>query len=154
LQFGFGYFYPGPKIERELRELIRRMSKRTRRDTPSNNSITRGFAAVGQPNVAVCLLPGTEIAFDESVNCEPSFGIGILPNKKIGQRLARFRQVNMDNPVAHHDALEFPDGQVVLVTRLCDGQRATVLQLPAGSRAATAEETVVERQLRESSLSI
>ena len=116
--------------------------------TKFRNSITRGFAAVGQPNVAVCLLPGTEIAFDESVECEPSFGIGILPNKKIGQRLARFRQVNMDNPVAHHDALEFPDGQVVLVTRLCDGQRATVLQLPAGSRAATAEETVVERQLR------
>ena len=90
--------------------------------TKFHNSITRGFAAVGQPNVAVCLLPGTEIAFDESVECEPSFGIGILPNKKIGQRLARFRQVNMDNPVAHHDALEFPDGQVVLVTRLCDGQ--------------------------------
>ena len=112
------------------------------------------FAAVGQPNVAVCLLPGTEIAFDESVECEPSFGIGILPNKKIGQRLARFRQVNTDNPVAHHDALEFPDGQVVLVTRLCDGQRATVLQLPAGANAATAEGTVVEPQLRESSLSI
>jgi ABC transporter substrate binding protein len=51
---------------------------------------TRGFAAVGQPNVAVCLLPGTEIAFDENVECEPSFGIGILANKKIGQRLARF----------------------------------------------------------------
>ena len=78
----------------------------------------------------------------------------LLPNKKIGQRLARFRQVNMDNPVAHHDALEFPDGQVVLVTRLCAGQRATVLQLPAGSRAATVEGTVVEPQLRESSLSI
>ena len=109
--------------------------------TKFHNSITRGFAAVGQPNVAVCLLPGTEIAFDESVECQPSFGV--LPNKKIGQRLARFRQVNLDNPVAHHDALEFPDGQVVLVTRLCDGQRATVLQLPAGSRAATAEETVV-----------
>ena len=59
------------------------------------------------------------------------FGTGLLPNKKIGQRLARFRQVNMDNPVAHHDALDFPDGQVVLVTRLCAGQRATVLQLPA-----------------------
>ena len=110
--------------------------------------------AAAQPNVAVCLLPGTEIAFDENVECEPSFGIGILANKKIGQRLARFRQVNMDNPVAHHDALEFPDGQLVLVTRLCDGQRATVLQLPAGARAATAEETVVEPQLRESSLSI
>ena len=80
-----------------------------------------------------------------------AFGGGNLSNKKIGQRLARFRQVNMDNPVAHHDALEFPDGQVVLVTRLCDGQRATVLQLPAGARTATAEETVVEPQLRESS---
>jgi hypothetical protein len=120
--------------------------------TKFHNSITRGFAAVGEPNVAVCLLPGTEIAFDEKVECEPSFGI--LPNKKIGQRLARFRQVNMDKPVAHHDALEFPDGQLVLVTRLCVGQRATVLQLPAGSRAETAEETVVERQLRETSLSI
>ena len=119
-----------------------------------NNSITRGFTAVGHPNVAVCLLPGTEIAFDENVECEPLFGIGILSNKKIGQRLARFRQINMDNPVIHHDALEFPDGQVVLVTRLYDGQRATVLQLPAGARTATAEGTVVEPQVRESSLSI
>jgi hypothetical protein len=104
------------------------------------NSITRGFAAVGEPNVAVCLLPGTEIAFDQNVECEPSFGIG--PNKKIGQRLARFRQINMDNPVAHHDALEFPDGQVVLVTRLCQRQRATVLQLPIAAHPAAAEEAV------------
>ena len=69
--------------------------------------------------------------FDENVEREPSFGIGLLPNEKIGQRLARFRQINMDNPVTHHDALEFPDGQVVLLTRLCVGQCATVLQLPA-----------------------
>jgi hypothetical protein len=121
--------------------------------TKFNRSITRGFAAVGQPNVAVCLLPGTEIAFDENVECEPSLGIGILP-KKIGQRLARFRQVDMDNVVAHHDALEFPDGQVVLVTRLCASQRATVLQLPAGTRAATTEGAVVEPQVRESALSL
>src|SRR5262245_55858566 len=106
--------------------------------TKFNNSITRGFAAVGEPHVAVCLLPGTEVAFDQNVECEPSFGIGILPNKKIGQRLARFRQINMDNAVTHHDALEFPDGQVVLVTRLCEGQRATVLQLPAGTGPSTA----------------
>jgi hypothetical protein len=108
--------------------------------TKFSNSITRGFAAVGEPNVAVCLLPGTEIAFDGNVECEPSFGIGILPNKKIGQRLARFRQINMDNAVTHHDALEFPDGQVVLLTRLCEGQRATVLQLPAGTHAAAESE--------------
>src|ERR1700752_5442768 len=64
------------------------------------NSITRGFAAAGEPHVAVCLLPGTEIAFDENVECEPSFGIGILPNNKIGQRLPRFRQVKKGNPGA------------------------------------------------------
>jgi hypothetical protein len=100
------------------------------------NSITRGFAAVGEPHIAVCLLPGTEVAFEENVECQPSFGIGILPNKKISQRLARFRQVNLDNAVTHHDALEFPDGQVILLTRLCEGQRATVLQLPAAPRTA------------------
>jgi len=108
--------------------------------TKFSNSITRGFAGAGEPNVAVCLLPGTELAFDVNVECEPSFGIGILPNKKIGQRLARFRQINMDNPVTHHDALEFPDGQVVLLTRLCDGQRATVLQLPAASRPGSRQQ--------------
>jgi hypothetical protein len=107
--------------------------------TKFKNSITHGFAAVGEPHVAVCLLPGTEIAFDENVEREPSFGIGILPNKKIEQRLARFRQINMDNAVAHHDALEFPDGQVVLLTRLCVGQRATVLQLPAVVRPEARE---------------
>jgi hypothetical protein len=107
--------------------------------TKFKRAITRGFAAVGQPDVAVCLLPGTEIAFDDNVECEPSFGIGILPNKKIGHRLARFRQINMDNPVIHHDALEFPDGQVVLLTRLCVSQRATVLQLPAAARPEARE---------------
>jgi hypothetical protein len=108
--------------------------------TTFRDSLTRGFAAVGRPNVAVCLLPGTEIAFDEHVECE-RFG-GILPSKKIRQRLARFRQINMDDPVSHHDALEFPDGEVVLLTRLCEGQRATVLQLPATAHPAAAKEPV------------
>jgi len=31
----------------------------------------------------------------------------------------------------HHDALEFPDGKIVLLTTLKPGQQATVLQLPA-----------------------
>jgi len=108
--------------------------------TKFRNSITRGFAAVGESHVAVCLLPGTEIAFDENVECEPPFGIGIHPNKKIGQRLARFRQINTDNAVVHHDALEFPDGQVVLLTRLNEGQHATVLQLPATGHPAVTKE--------------
>jgi hypothetical protein len=113
--------------------------------TKFKNSITRGFAAVGEPHVAICLLPGTEIAFDENVECEPSFGVGIIPNKKIEQRLARFRQINMDNAVTHHDALEFPDGQVVLLTRLCVGQRATVLQLPAAAHPTAVKEVARPR---------
>ena len=80
--------------------------------------------------------------------------IGILPDKKFGQPLTHFRQVDIDDPIAHHDALEFPDGQIILVTRLCDRQRATVLRLPAKSHPTTTEETVVERRLRKSSLSI
>jgi hypothetical protein len=120
--------------------------------TKFRNSITRGFAAVGEPNVAVCLLPGTEIAFDHEVECKRAFDIGILPSKKIGQRLARFRQVDLENAATHHDALEFPDGQIVLLTRLCEGQRATVLQLPAVSHPAGAE-APARPQLGERSLS-
>src|SRR5260370_6990683 len=73
--------------------------------TKFKNSITRGFAAVGEPHVAVCLLPGTEIAFDENVECQPSFGIGILPHKQIEQRLPPFRQINKDNAVTPHHGL-------------------------------------------------
>lgn len=101
--------------------------------TKFTNSLTRGFTAVGEPNVAVCLLPGTELAFEKEAKCERVFGL--LPSHKLGQTLARFRQVNIDQPNTHHDALEFPDGQLVLVTRLPEGQHATVLQLPASPRA-------------------
>ena len=111
--------------------------------TKFSNSSTHGFAAVGERHVAVCLLPGTEVAFDENVRCRPLFDIGFLPSKKIGQRLARFRQINTDNTVTHHDALEFPDGQVVLLTRLREGQRATVLQLPAAAHTAVIREVAM-----------
>jgi hypothetical protein len=108
--------------------------------TKFSNSITHGFASVGEPQVAVCLLPGTELVFDENVKCRPLFDIGFLPSKKIGQRLARFRQINTDSTVTHHDALELPDGQVVLLTRLCEGQRATLLQLPTAVHTAVTRE--------------
>ena len=87
--------------------------------------------------MAVCLLPGTELAFDENVECE-RLG-GMFPSKKMGQRLARFRQINMDAPASHHDAVEFPDGQIPLLTRLCEGQRATVLQLPVAKEPARSQ---------------
>jgi hypothetical protein len=61
--------------------------------------------------------------------------------------VARFRQVNLNQPAMHHDALEFPDGKIVLVTDLCEGQCATVLQLPSTGRPATepGEQVVSER---------
>jgi hypothetical protein len=95
-------------------------------------SITRGFSAVGQPEVAVCLLPGTEIAFDEEVQYDRAFSL--FGKARVEYKVARFRQVNMDDPHVHHDALEFPGGQIVMVTRLMPGQCATVLQLPASAR--------------------
>jgi hypothetical protein len=96
---------------------------------------TRGFAAPDDPNTAVCLLPGTELAFSKEV-VVPTSGIFSSGELTIGQTLAIFRQINKDQPRAHHDALEFPDGRVVLLTMLCDGQEATVLQLPAQPKSA------------------
>ena len=106
--------------------------------TRFDNTITRGFAAVGEPNVVVCILPGTEIAFEQEVE----YRHALLPNQKVAERLARFRKVNMEQASVHHDALEFPNGKIILLARLCEGQHATVLQLPAEPRSA--EETKKE----------
>ena len=101
-------------------------------------SITRGLAGVGEPHVAVCLLPGTELAFEDNVRYDRAFGL--FGKACVDHSVARFRQVNMDDPLAHHDALEFPSGQIVLVTRLSAGQTATVLQLPAQAMSASEAE--------------
>jgi hypothetical protein len=117
--------------------------------TKFQNSMTRGFAAIGEPNVAVCLLPGTEVAFENEVKYERFFIL--FPSMKygFGKKVALFRQINMGKPGVHHDALEFPDGEIVLVTRLCEGQHATVLQLPASPRLVNA----AEKQKRDSRVS-
>jgi hypothetical protein len=100
--------------------------------TDFSRSITRGFAAVGDPETAVCLLPGTEVSFENDVLYHRAFSL--FGKARIEHKVARFRQVNMNDPNVHHDALEFPGGQIVLVTRLVSGQTATVLQLPAPAR--------------------
>ena len=106
--------------------------------TKFNNTLTGGFAGVQEPTVAVCLLPGTEVAFEREVECENVFKPS--GEKPIRQKVARFRQINLEQPNVHHDALEFPDGQVVKLTQLCEGQHATVLQLPASPRATNEAE--------------
>ena len=102
--------------------------------TNFHGTSTRGFASPSEPAVAVCLRPGTEIAFEVEACRE-----GALFRRKMGDRVARFRQVDLENPTVHHDALEFPDGTIVKVNDLVVGQRARILQLPAEPKAATAE---------------
>jgi hypothetical protein len=109
--------------------------------TKFQNSITRGFATAEEPTVAVCLLPGTEVAFEKDII---EYRHTLLPNREIREKVARFRQVNVDNPNTHHDALEFPNGRIVLLNRLCEGQHVTVLQLPASPRT-TSEGEVQKR---------
>jgi hypothetical protein len=106
--------------------------------TRFQSSITRGFSAVGEPNVAVCLMPGTEVAFDKEV--ERHAALPFFSNRKCGDQVARFRQINLDQPHAHHDALEFSNGEIVLVTELAEGQHAIVLQLPASAQEQIARE--------------
>jgi len=101
---------------------------------------TRGFASVADLNIAVCLLPGTELAFASEVtyadwNVRSLIKARLAVRKETHYQTAIFRQINKET-MTHHDALEFPDGQVVLLTRLSQGQEATVLQLPAGPRTA------------------
>jgi hypothetical protein len=104
---------------------------------------TRGFAAPENPTVAVCVLPGTELAFSGEVTV-PAMGFLGWKGRTLDHTTAIFRQVNKDQPRTHHDALEFPNGQMVLLTELCEGQTATVLQLPA-QPATMAEEEAQKR---------
>jgi len=55
------------------------------------------------------------------------------------------KSVNKDNPRTHHDALEFPDGQTLMLTDVLEGQEATVLQLPA--HPATAAEAEAQKRV-------
>ena len=98
--------------------------------TRNFNTGTRGFAALEDASMAVCVLPGTELAFAGPISCRPRSFLG-WKACIVKQTTAIFRQINRAQPHMHHDALELPDGQTLLLTFLCEGQEATVLQLPA-----------------------
>jgi hypothetical protein len=95
--------------------------------TSFRSSLTVGFCAVGEPSIAVCLQPGTELAFEREIELPARF----WKARKLGANMARFRRVNEGWRTMHHDALELPEGKVVLLTGLREGQFATVIQLPA-----------------------
>jgi hypothetical protein len=101
-----------------------------------------GFAASEDATVAVCVLPGTELAFAQEVKRLPT-RLWEWQARVIKYTTAIFRQIKKEKMAAHHDALEFPDGQVLLLTSLSEGQQATVLQLPAEPK------TPVEAEVRQ-----
>ena len=101
---------------------------------------TRGFAAVGKSTVAVCLSPGTELAFEKDIGWDRPLLLTLFRKKPASGRLVRFRQINMERPGTHHDAIEFPNGHTVLLNDLKVGQKAIVVQLPVAPR--------MERQVR------
>jgi hypothetical protein len=108
--------------------------------THNFNTGTRGFVSPDDRTTAVCILPGTELAFSKDVKWAP-FSLLSWRVKVIESTTAIFRQVNEDIPRVHHDALEFADGTCVLLTDLLDGQEATVLQLPAQPKTPAEEAT-------------
>ena len=106
---------------------------------------TRGFAAAEDADVAVCVLPGTELAFFSAVRVTDYRFVAAWKVETLGHATAIFRQVNKDAKWKHHDALEFPDGRIVLLTELSGGQEATVLQLPA--QPTTAAEADAQKHI-------
>jgi hypothetical protein len=96
---------------------------------------SRGFVSPADPETAVCVLPGTELAFEKDVEITPGFAM-YRDRTQYAHRTAIFRQTDLDNKVTHHDALELPDGVIVKLTKLTPGQKATVLQLPATPKTA------------------
>ena len=98
--------------------------------TSFRGSLTVGFCAVGEPSIAVCLQPGTELAFEREIELPARF----WKPRKLGACMARFRRINEGWRTMHHDALELPTANVVLLSALREGQFATVIQLPATER--------------------
>ena len=129
--------------EYSLHDVASRPAKVKDKVVTTEFSGARGFAAVGElgaklvihdtpAQVAVCLLPGTELAFDEEVQYDRAFSL--LGNGRLNYKVARFRQIDLSDRHVQHDALEFPNGQVLKLTQLVPGQTATVLQLPVATR--------------------
>ena len=91
---------------------------------------------------------GTELAFSSPVTITDYRFIVGWKVEILGHATAIFRQVNKNEPMQHHDALEFPDGRIVLLTKLSEGQEATVLQLPAQPTSAADECSEARRPRR------
>jgi hypothetical protein len=62
---------------------------------------TRGFAAPEDYSVAVCILPGTELAFEKPVKYQTT----LMFRANTGHTVAIFRQINEGALHVNHDAM-------------------------------------------------
>jgi len=101
---------------------------------------------INTPATAVCVMPGTEIAFDYVPERRFSWYMGddAQPMPALSRK-AIFRQINTDNMTTHHDALEFDNGVTCLLTMIAEGQRCEVVRLPAPPK--TEEEAKAQQRL-------
>jgi hypothetical protein len=109
------------------------------------NAMTKGFAGVNDRAVAVCLRPGTELAFNDTVEFEKN----CIETRRTNVKVATFRQIDLQNRHTHHDALEFSDGQIVRLASLIPGQVAVVLQLPHEATEKPAEQAPQSRVIED-----
>lgn len=90
------------------------------------NAMSKGFTSPKDPTTAVCLRPGTEVAFETDVH----YARNSIENAVIPARVATFVQIDKEVKHSHHDALQFVDGTIIRLAYLIPGQIATVVQLP------------------------
>lgn len=109
-----------------------------------SSSCSLGFTSGDNKTEVVCVLPGTELAFDDNI-VETGTGLLFERSKEHEHKTARFRQIDLEKPHTHHDAFELPDGTIIKLQNLKPGQTATVLQLPAAPK--TAEEEKAQERL-------
>src|SRR5947209_17675962 len=93
--------------------------------TVNFNTGTRGFASPDDRTTAVCVLPGTELAFSEEVKCDP-FRLLNWRVRIIESRKAILRQVNKDIMRMHYDELEFEVDTTDLLIDYLDGLEYTM----------------------------
>ena len=106
---------------------------------------TLGFASPDEEEIAVCLLPGTELAFEENVR----YRAGWFRSGKVGYSVAKFCKIAPEIPSQHHDSLEFPNGRTVLVNSLVKGQRVKVLQMPVSNKSPKQQAETISKNSRE-----
>jgi hypothetical protein len=87
-----------------------------------------GLESITEPGVAICLIPGTGVEFDEPVS-RRDVTANLGPNVTLPFKIGRYVR-KPGHEAEFHDAFQFPDGTMVLMAYLCMNQHGTVTYVP------------------------